>query len=472
MSRSTSPDPAPAPGRTLAPTRGRTRSLAVAVVLVALAMPLAVGAATTPATGAAAAGPAADPVIAPVQARPADSLVDAFGVNTHLTYTGPYQDTARVSQALSDLGVRHVRDNLNLSSPESFPAMRQVASTGVRFNLIMGRPRSWQTPSLLVQTLAAELPTGVVESLEGANEYNLFAGAVDWVTELRTHQQQLWEAAKAEPTTAQLPVLAPALGMKTGFEQLADLGRYADYGNAHLYPGGRQPSYLIDQMTLAEQVVVPGKPVVYTEGGYHNATNTTSGHRPTPEAVVGSYAPRMLLEHFVRGTQRFYQYELLDQRPDVDQVDHEARFGLLRHDFTPKPAYTAMKNLLALAADPGPAFAAGQLRYRVDGAPAGTRQVLLQKRDGEFVLLLWRDVAIFNPTTGQPVPVSPATVNLVLGERSTVAVHRPSTGSAAVSTTTGTSVPVVLTGDVVAVRITLAPAAQATARVSRGPSRR
>jgi len=420
------------------------------VVLIALAMPLALGAATAPATSAAA---VADTTVPLVQARPADSLVEAFGVNTHLTYAGPYEDTARVTQSLTGLGVRHVRDNLNLSSPESIPAMRQVAASGVRFNLIMGRPRSWQTPEVLVQTLANELPTGVVESLEGANEYNLFAGAVDWATELRTHQQQLWEAAKANPATAQLPVLAPALGQKTGFEQLADLGRYADFGNAHLYPGGKQPSYLIDQMTLAEQIVVPGKPVVYTEGGYHNAMNTTSGHRPTPEAVVGSYAPRMLLEHFVRGTSRFYQYELLDQRPDVDQVDHEARFGLLRNDFTPKPAYTAMQNLLALAADPGPAFAAGKLGYRLDGAPAGTRQVLVQKRDGEFVLLLWRDVAIFNPTTGQPVPVTPAAVNVQLGERSKVAVHRPATGSAAVSTTTGTSIPVTLAGDVVALCI-------------------
>jgi hypothetical protein len=38
-----------------------------------------------------------------------------------------------------------------------------------------------------------------------------------------------------------------------------------------------------------------------------------------------------------------------------------------------------------------------------------------------------------------------------------VSVHQPSTGSAAVSTSTGTSVPVTLGGDVVAVRITAAP---------------
>ncbi len=226
-----------------------------------LTAPLLVGAVALPAESA-----ETLPVPA-VQARQADSLVDSFGVGVHMGYAGtPYEDVTRVKQALTDLGVRHVRDNLNLSSPASLPAMRDVASTGVRFNLIMGRPGSWQTPEKLVQTVATELP-GVVESLEGANEYNLVASAVDWASELRTHQQALYEAANANPATADLPVLAPALGQKTGFDLLGNLGSYADFGNGHLYPGGQQPSYLIDAYTEAEQTVVPGKPVIFTEGG-------------------------------------------------------------------------------------------------------------------------------------------------------------------------------------------------------------
>ena len=73
----------------------------------ALALTLATGLTVTstaqasPAPGAPA--PAADPVPL-VQARPADSLVDAFGVQTHLGYPGRYQDTAQVKEALTGLG--------------------------------------------------------------------------------------------------------------------------------------------------------------------------------------------------------------------------------------------------------------------------------------------------------------------------------------------------------------------------------
>lgn len=435
----------------------RTRRLAVALPALLVA-PLLAGvtaapspSASAPAAPAAAAAPAALPQ---VQARPADSLVDAFGVSIHTNYLDtPYADTVRVKNALVDLGVRHVRDNLNMSVPQAYPAMREIASAGIRFDLIMGRPGSWQTPAKLVETIAQQFPTGVVESLEGANEYNLDENALDWVLELRTHQRDLWEAADANPATAGLPVLAPALGQRTGFDQIADLGQYADYGNAHLYPGGRPPSWGIDWMTAAEAIVVPGKPVIFTESGYHNATNTTSGHNPTPESVVGGYAPRLLLEHYLRGTTRVYNYELLDERADPGKTDHEAAFGLLRHDFSPKPSYTALRNLLDLVADPGPAFGPGRLGYSIAGATSDLRQVLVQKRSGEFVLLLWRDQSLYDPSTGEVRTVPPRTMTLQLEDRARIAVHQPSTGAAPVSSTAGTSVPLTLGGQVVAVRI-------------------
>jgi hypothetical protein len=435
-----------------------------------LTAPALTGLVTTsaPSTAAPAPAPAAAAAALPqVQATPADSLVESFGVSIHTNYLDtPYADTARVKSALVDLGVRHVRDNLNMSVPQAFPAMREIASAGIRFDLIMGRPGSWQTPAKLVETIAAEFPTGVVESLEGANEYNLDENALDWALELRTHQQDLWEAAKANPVTAGLPILAPALGQRTGFDQIADLGQYADYGNAHLYPGGRPPSWGIDWLTAAEAIVVPGQPVMYTESGYHNAMNTTSGHNPTPESVVGGYAPRLLLEHYLRGTKRVYNYELLDERPDPEKTDHEAAFGLLRNDFSPKPSYTALRNLLDLVADPGPAFTPGRLGYTIAGATSDLRQVLVQKRSGEFVLLLWRDQSLYDPSTGQVRAVPPRNMTVQLEERARLDVHQPSTGGAPVLSTAGTSVPLTMAGQVVALRIRqpVGPAAPAGLR--------
>lgn len=388
-----------------------------------------------------------------VQAQAADGLVDSFGVATHLGYPGtPYDNVGAVKTALQLLGVRHVRDNLVSGKPQLYAAMRNVASTGVRFDVIMGNPITWDNPARLVQTLADNIPTGVVESLEGANEWNL-TGRSNWAAELRSHQQALWTAAKANPVTRGLPVLAPALGMRSGYSELGNLGAWSDFGNAHLYPGGQKPSTLIDAVTAGERLVVPGKPVIFTEGGYHNAANTTATHAYTPESVAGLYAPKQLLEHYLRGTKRFYTYELVDERPDAEKTDHEANFGLLRNNWTPKPAYLSLQKLLGVVRDPGAAFTPGSLAYRIDNAPSDLRQLLLQKRDGTFVLLLWRDVSSYDRNTGTALDVAPKTVNVVLSRTSKVTVSQPTAPTVAPFTVYASNGPIDVGAGIVALQI-------------------
>lgn len=450
------------------------RKLLVTVVALAcLAVLLGVG--SRPGRGSAALAGEAIPM---VSARPASTLVQSVGVGTHLAYPGtPYLDVNAVQQALTTLGVRHLRDNLQSGNPMQYAAMRQLAGAGMRFDLVMGRPDSWDTPQRLVDTLATSLPTGVVESVEGANEWNL-RGGLDWVAELRAHQAALYAAVKANPVTRDLPVLAPSLGLRSGYAALGDLSRVVDLGNAHLYPGARKPSTLIDLITSAQQAVAPHKPVVFTESGYHDAMNAVGGHPPAPEDVVGIYAPRMLLDHILAGTRRLYLYELLDERPDPTGTDAEGSFGLLRNDFTAKPAYTALKNLLALTADPGPAFQPGTLGYQVNGGSADLRQLLLQKRDGTFVLLLWRDVSVYDRLLHRRVPVSPDRMTLQLAEPATVTVSRPSTSGDVPEELAGNAIPVTVAGGVVALQIrpggdgTAGEMVEAPARVTAAPGDR
>ena len=415
-----------------------------------LAAPLLLLALLTPTTPASSVVLDAPPE---VRAQPADSLVDAVGVQTHLAYPDtPYQDVARTKQALVDLGVRHVRDQMYSNKPALYGAMREIAAEGIRFNVIMGNPISWDTPENLVRTIRDNVPAGVLESLEGANEWNL-KGREGWVAELRAHQEALHEAAKADPATADLPILAPSLGMRTGFHELGDLSPFADLGNAHIYPGGQKPSTFIRDVLDAQDHVTPGKPTMVTEGGYHDAMSTESGHRPTPEDVVGVYAPRLLLEHYAAGTERFYLYQLFDERYDAEDTDSEASFGLVRYDYTPKPAYTALKNLLALAADPGPEFTPGTLEYAVDG-PADLRHVLLQKRDGTFLLLMWRDVSVWDRVAQQRTPVAEVATRVRLGEPAKTLVHFPTQRPGPVAAVDGTVVDGRMGGEVVALTIT------------------
>ncbi|KQW49052.1 hypothetical protein ASC77_10120 [Nocardioides sp. Root1257] len=395
--------------------------------------------------------------IAPIAAVPADSVVDAYGVGIHLNFLDtPYADADAVAQRLADLGVRHVRDDLFLDSPRQYAAIATVAQRGIGFDLIMGRPDSGATPADYVDAVATQLPAGAVESLEGANEWDLFGpdDPADWVPQVKSWQQQLYAAAKAEPATADLPVLSPSLAFKQNYSVAGDLSQDADVANAHMYPGGYRPANEIRQITDALRASVPGKPLVTTEAGYHNAVGADSAHPAVPEDVAGTYLPRLLLEHVLRGDRRMYGYELIDEFDDPGRTDPEANFGLLRHDLTPKPAYAAMKNLLGLLADPGPSFSPGSLAVEATGLPPGEgRYVLTQRRDGRFVLLLWRDVSVWDAAQQEKVDVAPADVTLRFAGAKNLVVHRPSSGAAAQRRTTASALSLSLGGEVVAVTI-------------------
>lgn len=426
-----------------------------AVLAVVLAVVLAATLPPAPASAADRTGPQRRAALTSFTAIPADSVVDSYGVGIHLAFSNtPYADEARVAAALADLGVRHVRDDLFLGRPDQYAAIRTVAQdAGVAFDLIMGRPDRSGTPADYVATVADRLPPGAVESLEGVNEWDLFGGGDDWVAEMKSWQRELWDAAKAEPATADLPILAPALAFRTNYAEAGDMSAHADLANAHMYPGGHQPSNQIRQITDAVRTSIPRRfPLVTTEAGYHNALNADpSRHRAVPEDVAGLYLPRLLLEHVLRGEQRVYSYELVDEFEDAGRSEPEANFGLLRRDWSPKPAYGAMKNLLALLDDPGSAIAPGSLTAAIDGFPADGRYLLTQRRDGTFVLLLWRDVSVWDPARQTPQSVSPVGVTLRLAESADFAVHRPSSSPAAVSSASGTSLPLQLDAGVTAV---------------------
>src|SRR4051794_5978175 len=198
------------------------------LALLAAALVVSLGGALTPAPASAAA-----PDITPLQAISSDSVVDSYGVGIHLNFLDtPYADADAVAAKLSDLGVRHVRDDLFLDSPRQYRAIRTVADRGIGFDLIMGRPDGGATPADYVRTVADQLPAGAVESLEGANEWDL-SGGDGWVDEVRSWQQGLYAAAHANAATRDLPVLSPALAFKWNYADLGDVSAMADLANAH-----------------------------------------------------------------------------------------------------------------------------------------------------------------------------------------------------------------------------------------------
>ena len=163
---------------------------------------------------------------------------------------------------------------------------------------------------------------------------------------------------------------------------------------------------------LARMSSVSGrKPVWATEAGFQTAVRSRDGQPPVSEKAGAVYLLRTFLEHFISGVRRTYAYELLDESAEPALRKSEQHFGLLRHDFSPKPAYTALRNLLALM---GPDQArSGRLRnvrLGLPGRASGVRRLVLQRADGTVLVALWRLDSVWNRTTrraGRPSPGAP-----------------------------------------------------------------
>ena len=108
-----------------------------------------------------------------------------------------------------------------------------------------------------------------------------------------------------------------------------------------------------------------------------------------------------------------------------------------------------------LLADPGPSFRTSSLDYSIKNAPAGLRQVLLQKRDGSFYLALWRDESVWNTAANKTARAAASPVRVVLpGRARQVQVFRPSQAdSARASQANVRSIPVEASSSVAIVKI-------------------
>ncbi len=369
------------------------------------------------------------------RARPADAFVDSIGVNVHLGYTDtPYRRYDEIQKKLIRLGVRHVRDGINPGQAFVYEAWRSLASCGIKLDLIIGDPLQRHGIGPLESQLdlvkQARLQ-GALASIEGPNEYDI-QGDPNWRPRLRDYQQRLYREVKSDPALRRIPVLGPSLVQGESRGQLGDLSGSLDFGNIHPYPSGNEPdldSHMDQELGMAA-TNSGRKPVQATETGYHNAVDSSNPHRPATERAAGTYMPRLFLDYFRRGIARTYSYELLDEFPDGDKTQLEANFGLLRNDFSEKPAYTAIRHLTELLRDPGPRFKTGALPYSLAGTPNDLRQVLLEKRDGSFYLALWREDSVWDQNAGRKMATSADALRLSLPRGAKrVEVYRPSSNS-------------------------------------------
>ncbi|WP_218080022.1 CARDB domain-containing protein [Anthocerotibacter panamensis] len=371
---------------------------------------------------------------APERARSADSFVDSVGVAVHLRYTdtvyGNYYGL--IKPKLQELGVRHIRDGGD--DAQFFQKLNDLAGVGIRSLLVMD-PRDGIDPARAVAIAKTVAPS--IEAVEQPNEYDI-SGDSNWRTTLKNYDASLRAAFKSDPAVANLPMIGTAFVTFDATNTVGDLSPYVDFSNMHplrYFPPDNDQNNAAPNNIAVETAFrakpFGNKPMWASETGY-DAGCPGVGTGIT-EAAQGKYVPRFYLQWFNTGLVRTYIYEFIDEKPD-NCTEPEYHYGILHNDGSPKPAFTAVKNLLALLKEPGAKFTPGSLDYTLSGNTTNLRHTLLQKSDGSFYLILWQAAkSSYWPgeaRSGQDIYVAPTQVTLNLATRITQATtYLPNTST-------------------------------------------
>ncbi len=265
-------------------------------------------------------------------------------------------------------------------------------------------------------------------ALEGNNEPNNWgvtyqgeAGGRDrsWLPVAKL-QRDLYAAVKNDPVLAKCPVWSISesgaemdnvglqfLTIPEGADCLMPDGtRYADFANCHNYMTHPGWPGLHDNQTW---IAADPTSVCRVDGLYGNygrtwrrrypgyseadlamlpKVTTETGvtlDGPVTEQVQASLYLSAYLAQFKRGWSHTCIYLLRDR---TDESGNQT-FGFYRPDDSPRPAATCLHNLTTILADRGSTSPGGILPYSIPNQPVTVHDLLLQKSDGAFDLVVW-----------------------------------------------------------------------------------
>ena len=348
-----------------------------------------------------------------VLAASSEMFLSSLGVNTHVDQG---YDASFYAPALRYLGVRNIRDSQrNLSS-----TIMLHEQSGVRVDLLGSDVASLL---LAAKTLAK---ADALLSIEGPNEPNNFpityngkqggGRTASWLP-VALLQKDLYSAVKSDPELAQYPVFHVSEGGaetdNVGLQyltipdgshtRLPDGTQFADYANVHNYVSGVRTGYVDNQAWQAADPTLNsswdglykgyGRTWMRQFRGYSDdqlqtlsrVTTETGWDAATTkeERIQGTVLVNTYLAQFKRGWRYTFIYELGEGEGGGG---HQ---GLFREDWTPKLAATYIHNLTTILADKERRANLGQLDYHIAGQPSTVHDLLLQKSNGVFYLVVW-----------------------------------------------------------------------------------
>lgn len=397
-----------------------------------------------------------------IQGKAAQKFVDSLGVSTHLDYnvTKPYGNYPVINSKLQALGILHFRNEITDTSDSSFVnELNVVGGLGLNLLGIIGDNGNSYPPPGTKLSASSVIPMihnlePTIEAVEEPNEpdgglvYNGVAfpqGAVNYA-------QDLWNIVKGSSLTSNLPVVGLSEANAADFPQLSAITspplNYASTGNMHAYQGGNVGDYNLTAWYIPYSQGYSGTlPLWTTEMGYHNYTKYLgNGEQQGVSQRAGAiYLPIAFFAGFNQGVVHTFSYEFIDETddPNLTSGTGEGHYGLLNHDFTPKPAYTTLQNLISILKEPGQQnFQAGSLTVTFSGAPSTMGYTLLEKSTGIYCLALWNDVSVYqiatNNVPGNDLYPSNVPVTLTFSTPHAFSVYAPNDSTGVNPTSTYT----------------------------------
>jgi hypothetical protein len=469
-----------------------------------------------------------------VKARAAGEFIGSMGVNVHLeSTTAPYYATnyTQIKSLLESLDMHHVRDEMNQADPafNNTSFIDEIASIGSLGYTLTGLIEGGNDYPAAGETLEAGrvLPMilnlwPTIDSVEGPNEPDnpQFAYGVDYLHYPwgAVHESQdLWQIVKYGTipncgwianceTIKNLPVLAMSernshdfilLEKDVNSGEIPPPSEYSNAGNMHAYQGGfmgsgEGSSSLGSYIHFSEEWT-GSEPLWTTEMGYHNNTYYLADgeQQGVSERAAAIYLPAAFLAGFNKGVVRTFSYELINEtqapplagcsmtsNPTNPRCEGYGYYGLLNYNLKPKPAFTALANLVQILNDSGAMFEPGSLSMtfsaNAGSKPYELKYTLLEKSDGDYYLAIWNDIPVFqiatcahwdnknectDPVAGKDIATQkvPVTISFSGGQSFTVYAPTDASGPDPTSTytlsTTTTSIEIALPPEVLIIKV-------------------
>jgi hypothetical protein len=365
-----------------------------------------------------------------------DTFLSSLGINTHVSQG--YNPGSYVLP-LRYLGVRNIRDSRG--NPSGLILLHQQA--GIRVDLLADQVDGVIS---VARTLAR---AGALLSIEGPNEPNNFTITYNgqkgggtsgsWIPVAQL-QKDLYSAVKSDPELKQFPVFHVSEGgaetdnvglqfltIPAGAGTLLPEGtQFADYANPHNYVSGNHIGYVDNQAWQAADPTLNS----YWDGLYVEYGRTWKRHFPgysnaelqvlprvttetgwsaanlAEERIQGVILVNTYLAQFKRGWRYTFIYQLGEGEGGGGTQ------GLFHENWTPKLAAIYIHNLTSILADDKPVATPGKLDYSIANQPSTVHDLLLQRSDGVFQLLVWGEQVTGSNDVIVNLGSTPATVKI------------------------------------------------------------